>query len=188
MDLWLMLASEESNFIRTSSSTARTLQSVSLLNSRVRVSTNRCLRVVAPGFVSTVPGCCHPDGVEPPPFTRPQGFAPLRSPLRVSSVATRNPPDAPMGFGPNISARRYRTPRTSPRRQGSEEPRSACTGTARSPPRKAAMNRAHTRRVTAGRRHRSVVGWQSMVTWLFGSAPPEGGTSPNGAWHVVVRR
>jgi hypothetical protein len=77
-----------------------TLRSVPLLSRSGCVTALRDPLAVAPGPPRPVRPCCHVRARRLSPVTRPQGFAPLRSPLRPVGVATDEVPVASLGFVP----------------------------------------------------------------------------------------
>jgi hypothetical protein len=79
---------------------AFTLRSFPLRSKSLRVTAFRSPLAVAPGVRSWVRPCCHVWPRVLLPLARPQGFAPLRSPLRPAGVATSELPDAPLGLVP----------------------------------------------------------------------------------------
>jgi hypothetical protein len=77
-----------------------TLRSFPLRGRSVRVTVLRFPHAVVRAFRSRVRPCCHGRALVLPAFARPQGFAPLRSPLRLAGVAAVKLPDAPLGLVP----------------------------------------------------------------------------------------
>jgi hypothetical protein len=93
-----------------------TLRSFPLRGRSQRVTTLRFPLAVALAFRSRVRPCCHVWARVLPTFARPQGFAPLRSPLRLAGVATAKLPDAPLGLVPGGFSMRFPNRRSGERR------------------------------------------------------------------------
>jgi hypothetical protein len=77
-----------------------TLRSFPLRGRSLCVTAHRFPLTVGLGFRSWIRACCHARTRVLPPVSRPQGFAPPRSPLRLAGVATTKLPDAPLGLVP----------------------------------------------------------------------------------------
>jgi hypothetical protein len=93
-----------------------TLRSFPLRGRSQRVTALRFPHVVVPAFRSWVRSCCHVWARVLPAFARPQGIAPLRSPLRLAGVATAKLPDAPLGLVPGWFSMRFPNRRSEERR------------------------------------------------------------------------